>query len=165
MAKNASSRIGEVAQNVPRTANPAASDSAAGAGVVVGSAAENPDSCAASKRMATASAEGTKSRPKIRDEQHGSAESGPTAKAKIPQPPQKPSRTAQRQPRLLLVDDNKINLRLLETFMKKRGYTGIDKADNGQLAANAFEARSDGCDIIFMGEPLHLVLLHPPNNL
>ncbi|KAI9810097.1 MAG: hypothetical protein M1827_006708 [Pycnora praestabilis] len=51
-----------------------------------------------------------------------------------------------RSPRILVVDDNRINLRLLETFMKKRKYTFVDSADNGQMAVERFAAH----DIIFM---------------
>ena len=58
-----------------------------------------------------------------------------------------------RPPRLLLVDDNKINLRLLETFMRKRKYSLVDSAENGQLAVNAAESSKESYDIIFMGEP------------
>ena len=58
-----------------------------------------------------------------------------------------------RPPRLLLVDDNKINLRLLETFMRKRKYKSVDSAENGQLAVHAAESNKDSYDIIFMGEP------------
>ncbi len=57
-----------------------------------------------------------------------------------------------RPPRLLLVDDNKINLRLLETFMKKRKYALVDSADNGHLAVEAAEDNKEGYDIIFMGK-------------
>ena len=57
-----------------------------------------------------------------------------------------------RPPRLLLVDDNKINLQLLKTFMKKRKYQSVDSAENGQLAVDAAEAHQQGYDIIFMGE-------------
>ena len=53
-------------------------------------------------------------------------------------------------PRLLLVDDNKINLRLLQTFMKKRKYKLVDSAVNGYLAVQAVEAHEDGYDVIFM---------------
>lgn len=55
-----------------------------------------------------------------------------------------------RPPRLLLVDDNKINLRLLETFMRKRKYEFVDSAENGQLAVEAAMAHDEGYDIIFM---------------
>ena len=57
-----------------------------------------------------------------------------------------------RPPRMLLVDDNKINLRLLETFMRKRNYRLIDSAENGQFAVQAAESHEFGYDIIFMGK-------------
>ena len=57
---------------------------------------------------------------------------------------------AKRSPRVLLVDDNKINLRLLQTFMKKRKYKIVDSADNGQLAVDAATSQKQGYDIIFM---------------
>lgn len=57
-----------------------------------------------------------------------------------------------RPPRLLLVDDNKINLRLLETYMRKRKYKSVDSAENGQLAIDATMAHDEGYDIIFMGK-------------
>ena len=56
-----------------------------------------------------------------------------------------------RPPQMLLVDDNKINLRLLETFMKKRQYRLVDTAENGQLAVQSAEVHGEGYDIIFMG--------------
>lgn len=37
-------------------------------------------------------------------------------------------------PRLLLVDDNKVNLRLLQTYMKKRKYTDVFSAEDGAQA-------------------------------
>ncbi|KAL8993225.1 MAG: hypothetical protein Q9169_006508 [Polycauliona sp. 2 TL-2023] len=55
-----------------------------------------------------------------------------------------------RSPRLLLVDDNKINLRLLETFMRKRKYKHVDSAMDGKLALEATERHEEGYDIIFM---------------
>lgn len=55
-----------------------------------------------------------------------------------------------RSPRLLLVDDNKINLRLLQTFMRKRKYQFVDSAENGCLAVQAAEMQKNGYDIIFM---------------
>lgn len=60
-----------------------------------------------------------------------------------------------RPPRLLLVDDNTINLRLLQTYMRKRKYKLVDSAVNGQLAVEAAEHHPEGYDIIFMGELLH----------
>ena len=51
-------------------------------------------------------------------------------------------------PKVLLVDDNSINLMLLETFMKKRKWVDIDKAENGLLAVQAAEVRQ--YSVIFM---------------
>ena len=55
-----------------------------------------------------------------------------------------------RSPKVLIVDDNKINLRLLQTLMKKRNYTLVDSAEDGQLAVDAATMRTEGYDIIFM---------------
>jgi CheY-like chemotaxis protein len=55
-----------------------------------------------------------------------------------------------KSPRLLLVDDNKINLTLLRTYMRKRKYSIVDEAENGLDAVNKFASRDDGYDIIFM---------------
>ena len=63
-----------------------------------------------------------------------------------------PQQREKRPPRLLLVDDNKINLRLLETYMRKRNYRLVDSAENGQMAVQAAESSEHGYDIIFMGE-------------
>lgn len=54
------------------------------------------------------------------------------------------------KPRLLLVDDNIINLTLLRTYMRKRAYDVVDEAENGLEAVNRFAQRPDGYDIIFM---------------
>lgn len=67
-----------------------------------------------------------------------------------------PENGQKRPPRLLLVDDNKINLRLLQTYMQKRKYTLVDSAENGQLAVQAAEKHDEGYDIIFMGKKLSL---------
>ncbi|KAI4122916.1 MAG: hypothetical protein LQ338_005549 [Usnochroma carphineum] len=58
--------------------------------------------------------------------------------------------TEKRPPRLLLVDDNKINLRLLETFMRKRKYKSVDLAEDGSAAVEAAKKHKQGYDIIFM---------------
>ncbi|MCJ1283172.1 hypothetical protein MMC26_002499 [Xylographa opegraphella] len=67
-------------------------------------------------------------------------------------PPIPPTKNVpmKRPPRILLVDDNKINLRLLKTFMMKREYQLVDSADNGQLAVEAAKMQLDGYDVIFM---------------
>jgi CheY-like chemotaxis protein len=53
-------------------------------------------------------------------------------------------------PRLLLVDDNKINLRLLRTYMRRRKYPVVDEAENGLEAVDAVQNHEEGYDIIFM---------------
>jgi CheY-like chemotaxis protein len=54
-------------------------------------------------------------------------------------------------PRLLLVDDNNINLSLLQTFVKKQKRKLLyDCAENGLLAVNAARQNPSGYDIIFM---------------
>jgi CheY-like chemotaxis protein len=54
-------------------------------------------------------------------------------------------------PRLLLVDDNNINLSLLQTFVKKQKRKLLyDCAENGLLAVNAARQNPLGYDIIFM---------------
>ncbi|KAH8600571.1 hypothetical protein B0O99DRAFT_649305 [Bisporella sp. PMI_857] len=53
-------------------------------------------------------------------------------------------------PRLLLVDDNKINLTLLRTYMRKRKYDTVDEAENGLEAVTKFAELREGYDIIFM---------------
>lgn len=69
-------------------------------------------------------------------------------------PVEEPLEREKRPPRLLLVDDNKINLRLLETYMRKRKYTLVDSAENGDMAVKAAEMQTHGYDIIFMGRCL-----------
>ncbi|KAK4910568.1 hypothetical protein LTR49_020772 [Elasticomyces elasticus] len=55
-------------------------------------------------------------------------------------------------PSILLVEDNKINLKLLETFIAKRGYTNVESAADGLQAVEATERRAEGFDIIITGE-------------
>ena len=72
----------------------------------------------------------------------------------------RPQEREKRPPRLLLVDDNKINLRLLETYMRKRRYKLVESAENGLLAVQAAESYEQGYDIIFMGKLLPSSHLH-----
>ena len=60
--------------------------------------------------------------------------------------------SAPQLPRILLVDDNKINLRLLETFMSKRNYDHVDSATDGRQAVETARQQTNGYDIIFMGK-------------
>ncbi|KAK4542797.1 hypothetical protein LTR36_006173 [Oleoguttula mirabilis] len=49
---------------------------------------------------------------------------------------------------ILIVEDNKINLKLLETFFAKRGYPNVESAADGLQAVQAAERRAEGFDII-----------------
>ena len=60
-----------------------------------------------------------------------------------------------RSPRVLLVDDNNVNLRLLNAFMRKRGYTDIYLASDGAASVSIYNkliAQTPPAppDIIFM---------------
>lgn len=50
----------------------------------------------------------------------------------------KPTPSSSPASRVLLVDDNSINLRLLQVGMKKRGYTSISSASDGLQAVNTY---------------------------
>jgi CheY-like chemotaxis protein len=58
----------------------------------------------------------------------------------------------ERRPRILLVDDNKINLQLLQTFMRKKSYQSVDSAQDGNIAVHAVKTTEKPYDIIFMGK-------------
>ncbi|OOF90846.1 hypothetical protein ASPCADRAFT_211805 [Aspergillus carbonarius ITEM 5010] len=66
----------------------------------------------------------------------------PFKQAMIPEP--------ERRARILVVDDNSINLNLMLTLMKKRKLAALDSAENGKLAVDAVERMQQGYDIIFM---------------
>ncbi|KAJ5095199.1 hypothetical protein N7532_007490 [Penicillium argentinense] len=53
-------------------------------------------------------------------------------------------------PRVLLVDDNDINLRLIETLVKKRKVMAVDTAHDGREAVDFAERTIPGYDLIFM---------------
>ncbi|KAK4996724.1 hypothetical protein LTR66_003724 [Elasticomyces elasticus] len=57
------------------------------------------------------------------------------------------------QPRILLVDDNKINLKLLHTFMRKRAYSDVHHAEDGAQAVDLYIKLADAGkppEIVFM---------------
>jgi CheY-like chemotaxis protein len=54
--------------------------------------------------------------------------------------------------RILIVDDNALNLRLLGAFFKKNGYQYTKQAKHGREAVEAAQKCSEGFDIIFMGK-------------
>ncbi|KAE9982784.1 hypothetical protein EG328_010648 [Venturia inaequalis] len=65
-----------------------------------------------------------------------------------PRPTAKPQ-----MPRMLLVDDNSVNLRLLQTFMKKRKYTDVFSAEDGQQAVSAYRNLLDPSTPGLSGKP------------
>jgi CheY-like chemotaxis protein len=52
--------------------------------------------------------------------------------------------------RVLIVDDNALNTRLLRAFLKKYGCRNIQKAENGAVAVEAVKKHPECFDIIFM---------------
>ncbi|KAF3040549.1 hypothetical protein E8E12_009139 [Didymella heteroderae] len=56
--------------------------------------------------------------------------------------------------RILLVDDNELNLKLLGVFLKRNGYHNTRKVKNGSEAVQAVRGDQDGFDVVFMGEHL-----------
>ncbi|KAJ5326750.1 uncharacterized protein N7506_009852 [Penicillium brevicompactum] len=69
----------------------------------------------------------------------------PPASAENTETPEEP-----RKPRVLVVEDNKINLNLMLAFLKKRKLVTLDSAENGKLAVDAVEKLEGSYDIIFM---------------
>lgn len=72
------------------------------------------------------------------------------AAAPLPGPLSVGSVPSSRLARVLVVDDNRINLNLMMTFLKKRQLVELDGAENGKLAVEAVERLQSGYDIIFM---------------
>ncbi|KAJ5970600.1 CheY-like superfamily [Penicillium vulpinum] len=72
------------------------------------------------------------------------------SEAPLPAPLVEGIATSARLARVLVVDDNQINLNLMMTFLKKRQLTELDAAENGKLAVEAVERMQSGYDIIFM---------------
>ncbi|KIW19116.1 hypothetical protein PV08_03408 [Exophiala spinifera] len=68
-----------------------------------------------------------------------------------PSQPMTESKPERVDPHVLLVDDNKINLRLLETYLRtKRKYTRIIQAEDGEQAVEAVKKAEVPFDVIFM---------------
>jgi CheY-like chemotaxis protein len=72
------------------------------------------------------------------------------SEAPLPEPLVEGANCSRRLARVLVVDDNRINLNLMMTFLKKRQLTDLDPAENGKLAVEAVERMQGGYDIIFM---------------
>lgn len=58
--------------------------------------------------------------------------------------------------RVLVVEDNAVNRKLLGTFLKKNGCRNVQHAENGALAVKMVEGHPESFDLIFMGEFLAL---------
>jgi CheY-like chemotaxis protein len=52
--------------------------------------------------------------------------------------------------RILVVDDNHLNLKLLATFFKKRGYRNVSQVTDGSQAVEEVKKSDHGVDMIFM---------------
>ena len=63
----------------------------------------------------------------------------------------KPGFSSVRRARILCVDDNAINLRLLKTFMDMLGFQDVACAENGSIAFETVRLRPERFDLIFMG--------------
>lgn len=88
----------------------------------------------------------------------------PTA-ISLPRRPASPNHIdPEHKPALLIVEDNEVNLKLLKTFLVKRGHNDLKTAANGQLAVDEvmrLSEESRGFDIIFMGK---LAVSHTPTD-
>lgn len=92
-------------------------------------------------------------------EQNSTPESQPSGER-----PNSPLQT--RGPRVLVVEDNKINLNLMLAFLKKRDLERLDSAENGKLAVEAVQDEDQRYDIIFMGKPSpHHIQHHCPMHI
>ncbi|KAJ5594334.1 uncharacterized protein N7459_000542 [Penicillium hispanicum] len=75
---------------------------------------------------------------------------GAIVAAPIPPPLGQHAVDSVRPARVLVVDDNRINLNLMMTFLKKRRLADLAAAENGKLAVDSVEQMQSGYDIIFM---------------
>lgn len=116
------------------------------------------------KRAESDSSKKTQHVPQDRREEHSSAAewtrtSIQAAKSKdLVSPAECGALQTEQTPRLLLVEDNQVNLKLLETFMVQQGCEDIRTAENGQVAVEEvmrLAEASRAFDIIFMGKSLH----------
>lgn len=72
----------------------------------------------------------------------------PSPSQKEAQPPA-PNPTSTGLPRVLVVDDNFVNLNLMLVFLKKRKLVTLDSAENGKTAVNSVD-KIHGYDLIFL---------------
>jgi CheY-like chemotaxis protein len=72
------------------------------------------------------------------------------AESPLPGPLSEGAIPSTRLARVLVVDDNRINLNLMMTFLKKRQLIELHGVENGKLAVEEVERMESGYDIIFM---------------
>ncbi|KAJ4354808.1 hypothetical protein N0V95_003493 [Ascochyta clinopodiicola] len=66
------------------------------------------------------------------------------------QRPAKSNTVPNHELRILLVDDNELNLKLLGVFLKRNGYHNTQKARDGLEAVQAVQERQESYDVVFM---------------
>ncbi|KAJ5639243.1 uncharacterized protein N7484_007105 [Penicillium longicatenatum] len=92
----------------------------------------------------------------ISEKETQATDTAPAVPAQQAEPPTNPTsetpEAATEKPgaRILVVEDNKINLNLMLAFLKKRGLAALDSAENGKAAVSAVKEEQQGYDIIFM---------------
>ncbi|KAJ6114519.1 hypothetical protein N7486_000297 [Penicillium sp. IBT 16267x] len=92
----------------------------------------------------------------ISDKETQLADTAPAAPTQMAESPTNPTpdkcapSTEKPGARILVVEDNKINLNLMLAFLKNRGLAALDSAENGKLAVSAVKEDQEGYDIIFM---------------
>jgi hypothetical protein len=104
----------------------------------------------------TPNTDNTPSAPQVpalgpKTEEKGANSIPPTLPTQSQETPEEPCK-----PRVLVVEDNKINLNLMLAFLKKRALVTLDSAENGRLAVSAVEKLQESYDIIFMGKSVSL---------
>lgn len=101
-------------------------------------------------------------------EESKSAPSTPTQASRNATEPVKPIDSSKSKPvkshnkqssdlRILLVDDNELNLKLLRVFLTRNGYHNIQQAKNGSEAVEAVQQCQGSFDVVFMGELFYCI--------
>ena len=99
---------------------------------------ETPNTVAGSQQTDTGSQQNPSDVAVASGEPHPNADLASNSKAAPSNPIPLSVAAVRRQPSVLLVDDNRVNLRLLQTFMTKRKYTSVYSAEDGFAAVNVY---------------------------
>lgn len=78
------------------------------------------------------------------------------SESSVARPPSGDTGLGSRKYRILVVEDNAVNRRILGAFLSRKGYHNIQYAENGELAVKLVEETSEVFDLIFMGAFLPL---------